>query len=128
MIRRPPRSTRTYTLCPYTTLFRSVEDRRGGEAAFLAGYETDHRGAFVDVAEPPHRNLRAHVIDLALRQLIEDRAVEGRGREAVDRPALARQFLAEALGHPDDARIGRRLGRSVGIAFFAGARGGVDDS
>src|SRR3546814_8896825 len=35
MIRRPPRSTRTDTLCPYTTLFRSVrqpggqrEDRR----------------------------------------------------------------------------------------------------
>src|SRR3546814_20280602 len=24
MIRRPPRSTRTYTLFPYTTLFRSV--------------------------------------------------------------------------------------------------------
>src|SRR3546814_2919660 len=23
MLRRPPRSTRTYTLCPYTTLFRS---------------------------------------------------------------------------------------------------------
>src|SRR3546814_7830081 len=26
MIRRPPRSTRTYTLFPYTTLFRSVHD------------------------------------------------------------------------------------------------------
>src|SRR3546814_5030777 len=26
MIRRPPRSTRTYTLFPYTTLFRSVDD------------------------------------------------------------------------------------------------------
>src|SRR3546814_15056478 len=25
MIRRPPRSTRTYTLCPYTTLFRSLQ-------------------------------------------------------------------------------------------------------
>src|SRR3546814_19481183 len=25
MIRRPPRSTRTYTLCPYTTLFRSAD-------------------------------------------------------------------------------------------------------
>src|SRR3546814_4051900 len=24
MVRRPPRSTRTDTLCPYTTLFRSV--------------------------------------------------------------------------------------------------------
>src|SRR3546814_12633005 len=28
MIRRPPRSTRTDTLFPYTTLFRSVEDGR----------------------------------------------------------------------------------------------------
>src|SRR3546814_4738369 len=26
MIRRPPRSTRTDTLCPYTTLFRSKAD------------------------------------------------------------------------------------------------------
>src|SRR3546814_8979046 len=33
MIRRPPRSTRTDTLFPYTTLFRSLPDRRdlGGE-------------------------------------------------------------------------------------------------
>src|SRR3546814_5282168 len=29
MIRRPPRSTRTATLFPYTTLFRSVIDCRG---------------------------------------------------------------------------------------------------
>src|SRR3546814_9705556 len=28
MIRRPPRSTRTDTLFPYTTLFRSVRDAR----------------------------------------------------------------------------------------------------
>src|SRR3546814_1219841 len=32
MIRRPPRSTRTDTLFPYTTLFRSVEDARLGIA------------------------------------------------------------------------------------------------
>src|SRR3546814_4174815 len=30
MIRRPPRSTRTYTLFPYTTLFRSGHCQRGG--------------------------------------------------------------------------------------------------
>src|SRR3546814_21001856 len=30
MIRRPPRSTRTDTLFPYTTLFRSAEGRAGG--------------------------------------------------------------------------------------------------
>src|SRR3546814_4548979 len=29
MIRRPPRSTRTDTLFPYTTLFRSLQRRRG---------------------------------------------------------------------------------------------------
>src|SRR3546814_11563676 len=32
MIRRPPRSTRTDTLFPYTTLFRSGEDRAGGKS------------------------------------------------------------------------------------------------
>src|SRR3546814_18804012 len=30
MIRRPPRSTRTYTLCPYTTLFRSAMIHNAG--------------------------------------------------------------------------------------------------
>src|SRR3546814_16197626 len=32
MIRRPPRSTRTDTLFPYTTLFRSVRDQEGARA------------------------------------------------------------------------------------------------
>src|SRR3546814_6881580 len=35
MIRRPPRSTRTYTLFPYTTLFRSRG--QGLDAELLAG-------------------------------------------------------------------------------------------
>src|SRR3546814_946552 len=35
MIRRPPRSTRTDTLFPYTTLFRSVEKILGQEYATL---------------------------------------------------------------------------------------------
>src|SRR3546814_9663182 len=40
MIRRPPRSTRTDTLFPYTTLFRSVEAQAGGGA----GNQGDRRG------------------------------------------------------------------------------------
>src|SRR3546814_13781866 len=37
MIRRPPRSTRTYTLFPYTTLFRSRRcDIEAGMAKLLA--------------------------------------------------------------------------------------------
>src|SRR3546814_7836287 len=48
MIRRPPRSTRTDTLFPYTTLFRSadVEDHRtargDGDLEELAGVGTRH--------------------------------------------------------------------------------------
>src|SRR3546814_12009960 len=38
MIRRPPRSTRTYTLFPYTTLFRSVE-RQLEESTQIERYE-----------------------------------------------------------------------------------------
>src|SRR3546814_2699667 len=39
MIRRPPRSTRTDTLFPYTTLFRSVRpgDERGADLARAGG-------------------------------------------------------------------------------------------
>src|SRR3546814_10204574 len=36
MLRRPPRSTRTYTLFPYTTLFRS-RAQRAALALFLCG-------------------------------------------------------------------------------------------
>src|SRR3546814_18166596 len=35
MIRRPPRSTRTDTLFPYTTLFRSVAGRRADRAVLV---------------------------------------------------------------------------------------------
>src|SRR3546814_14731740 len=56
MIRRPPRATRTYTLLPYTTLFRSysslivrVERRRGDElyindGAYGALFDAAHIG------------------------------------------------------------------------------------
>src|SRR3546814_20591022 len=59
MIRRPPRSTRTDTLFPYTTLFRSAptpeerrerhvaDDQRGGDEGDFAAEETE---AAVDVA------------------------------------------------------------------------------
>src|SRR3546814_8378770 len=57
MIRRPPRSTRTDTLFPYTTLFRA---RKGvGREAEWAGHITEHRGGrdfarFQRTARPSH--------------------------------------------------------------------------
>src|SRR3546814_5398145 len=51
MIRRPPRSTRTDTLFPYPTLFRSVRQPRGGILADpqpgAAGFPADQRGSHV---------------------------------------------------------------------------------
>src|SRR3546814_2283680 len=41
MIRRPPRSTRTDTLFPYTTLFRSDHRRCGGAVAGAAPLEEE---------------------------------------------------------------------------------------
>src|SRR3546814_18613594 len=48
MIRRPPRSTRTDTLCPYTTLFRSLE----GEQAIVA----DERGLRSQASVEPEQD------------------------------------------------------------------------
>src|SRR3546814_1039376 len=76
MIRRPPGSTRTDTLFPYTTLFRSLESRA------LAGEDADRlrprlvEQARVDQAvvhddvrrpeqrEPPHRRSEEHTSEL----------------------------------------------------------------
>src|SRR3546814_12646807 len=55
MIRRPPRSTRTDTLFPYTTLFRSFETFRtgGGRSRDLPPHPQAERRAF-----RPHRARR----------------------------------------------------------------------
>src|SRR3546814_4957622 len=50
MIRRPPRSTRTDTLFPYTTLFRSVPARLELDRLARAG---DHRRDFQEVPAGP---------------------------------------------------------------------------
>src|SRR3546814_5396446 len=53
MIRRPPRSTRTDTLFPYTTLFRSqvVDDVLGADARGAVGAGVAGEADFADVLE-----------------------------------------------------------------------------
>src|SRR3546814_18171785 len=51
MIRRPPRSTRTDTLFPYTTLFRSA----GGCRASAGAVDVGRDGAFVVARDLPRR-------------------------------------------------------------------------
>src|SRR3546814_6623003 len=47
MLRRPPRSTRTDTLFPYTTLFRSHAVDQGGVGARLAGVAGGDAGSLL---------------------------------------------------------------------------------
>src|SRR3546814_1792409 len=51
MIRRPPRSTRTDTLFPYTTLFRSV--RRGGDDEDFTVQSAMYRAFVGDLQQTP---------------------------------------------------------------------------
>src|SRR3546814_9151301 len=83
MIRRPPRSTRTDTLLPYTTLFRSTRDDDADVGDLLAdhpqrvgqGCEYDDRGAVLVV--------------------VEDRDVEGLAQAGLDLEAARRGDVLE---------------------------------
>src|SRR3546814_7066284 len=103
MIRRPPRSTRTDTLFPYTTLFRSDQAYRG----FLALELIDRADA--DAA----RQARPQRVDLrVIGGDYDDVAGADRARGAVlVGPAPLQEIL--------DCRADRRnfLGGDLGIAF-----------
>src|SRR3546814_11351275 len=93
MIRRPPRSTRTDTLFPYTTLFRSIRMRRIKQAVI---------GLALVIAVPAHAaptpDYQAATATLAqYKQAIESRDLSG----------------AEALFAPD-AQLFRSEERRVG--------------
>src|SRR3546814_11623292 len=54
MVRLPPRSTRTDTLFPYTTLFRSVDLDRADVAAGVLQLAPLHQPGWVEVVAPRH--------------------------------------------------------------------------
>src|SRR3546814_17496099 len=97
MIRRPPRSTRTDTLCPYTTRFRSQQ-----------------AAAAADV-EQPEALQRALAVGIAVEARAEAVANVGQAHrvEAVQRAELA-------LRIPPRLRPGRELG-DLGIVDAGGA-------
>src|SRR3546814_7174776 len=87
MIRRPPRSTRTYTLFPYTTLFRSGSNLSLAEARAEAGKLV--------------RKFQAGARDL--REVLKDE----RQREARERAAAVRK--AEEAAAREIATLGKLL-------------------
>src|SRR3546814_3089601 len=59
MIRRPPRSTRTDTLFPYPTLFRSSKERSSKRDRRGDGVSCDERRALRTAVTPPSAPLAA---------------------------------------------------------------------
>src|SRR3546814_11242202 len=122
-IRRPPRSTRTYTLFPYTTLFRSHVHRRADREA-----QMEEARLKVQVLILPQRmfvleadrlpfvpiergdRLRQHVRRLAVRR------ARHRAGVALERREIERLWLAERLdlggvrGRGDRKRVGSGKG------------------
>src|SRR3546814_1646324 len=83
MIRRPPRSTRTDTLFPYTTLFRSVAERNSRDVGFIhldLGLEHAHVG-------DGQQRRRVHVERAGYRRLpeLDVEACHATGHRCADR-------------------------------------------
>src|SRR3546814_12175550 len=100
MIRRPPRSTRTYTLFPYTTLFRSGLERCVREVRRGAP------GAGGGIQAPPRRRAAGRLggeVAGVYRQAAGRRPGSGLAQGLADEPGCVR---------PAAAGVDRRLGGS----------------
>src|SRR3546814_20921300 len=107
MIRRPPRSTRTDTLFPYTTLFRSSFRR----------YRTDFLEGSSAVERVEEQSARPRVIVPASRPVGAAEELEGRVRSRqqreIEKVQLCGQIARTSLGDETEA-IGRSEERRVG--------------
>src|SRR3546814_12063287 len=112
MLRRPPRSKRTDTLFPYTTLFRSVGDKFVND---LGGNRGDATIAFSDLSE----DLWSGGVDLSYELAPRITATVGYAYSDTHRVSSRRSFQYRASGLPisvqqlrpdyllSDAKIGR---------------------
>src|SRR3546814_7811406 len=102
MIRRPPRSTRTDTLFPYTTLFRSIEGRSSSRRyPLLADWPADWRAIFCG-------GRRSGLLKRALQRMLTlARDVDHLG------PLALGDLVADRPAHPHAAlvAVGRDAGR-----------------
>src|SRR3546814_3546559 len=89
MIRRPPRSTRTGTLFPYTTLFRSLAGLGAADQPDLA----ELRQQLLHQRVGQHR---LHVLDLVDMQAL---ALAARDREAPEHAQQAVEFMPDRKSH-----------------------------
>src|SRR3546814_10514830 len=123
MRRRPPRATRTYTLFPYTTLFRSAAQRhRSIDLEILEiGIARIDEDRAADRVAPEHGALRPlQNFDARDHRGIESEIVRLRGTVDtvdIDRHRLLDAARAADRGAGDAADRGLRRGRSEGPTY-----------
>src|SRR3546814_1525458 len=121
MIRRPPRSTRTDTLFPYTTLFRSLHaSGRSRARPYRGNLQTSLRGSpAAPPAGPPAARCRpvpavfTAGADRAAIRFPAARQAEGHGGDGAEAPAesLGRRPAAGLSGTRRTAQAGRPAAR-----------------
>src|SRR3546814_17569634 len=116
MIRRPPRSTRTDTLFPYTTLFRSL---RAAQGTCVRRRDSDR------LAPEPRTQCQVRQPDRR-RRARGDGGREGSGSPPVSprprRPVRARNVLAEFLRRFPGERTSVVAGKSGYVRLALGGR------
>src|SRR3546814_10845686 len=126
MIRRPPRSTRTDTLFPYTTLFRSAVIGLDALADMMTEEAPQYRPVAIAAALCRVRlRLLTGEVEPALEELVHLRSwaeQRGAGRLLIDVNILAAAGL-RARGAVDEAR--GCFDEAVGIAMFQTGRAHV---
>src|SRR3546814_8245811 len=92
MIRRPPRSTRTDTLFPYTTLFRSLQHHATGRGRDKPRHDLEQRGLAAAARTNDGREaaLQQSQVDPVKRLDVALRERLAHIREHVDRPRILR--------------------------------------
>src|SRR3546814_16734853 len=102
MIRRPPRSTRTDTLFPYTTLFRSADADVLRADVDVVELALDHLGAV-----PGHYFGQRARVDLVSQRILDDRRQAHHGAFLRSRTGAAVDAVepAPVLGHAHSKEV-----------------------
>src|SRR3546814_20298431 len=136
MIRRPPRSTRTDTLFPYTTLFRSVVWTSGatesnnlalkGAAHFHAGrgkhiitLKTEHKAVLDTCKELEREGFQVSYLDVQENGLLDLAAFQAALRD--DTTLVSVMLVNNEIGVIQDIAAIGALCRSKGIVFHVDA-------